>query len=470
MAGHEETGSKANGAPGSEPLTPFGTPSPLHREPPLIEGQLIEDKTIEDKTRATAGQGGSEKPEAAKPENAGAEEPLAEVKLAMEELLASGDEAADREKTESAATPPAAAAAPPAQEAAAHEEEPPRANPPPAAAPKRQGLSFAAVLIVAIIGAITGFASATVTRLFLDDSQPAAAALGQRLMDLNSKLAADEKKIDTLTTNGRDGLSALEKRLGTVEKSASEALGLAKTAQSGGQTAAGSEASSSEAAPNAPPPDLAPLQTRIDALEQQLAQVEAALNTPKTVLRAPQEPDSKQDPQQANAPAIAIIAGNLVQKIASGAPFATEIAALDKLGADKTKLAALQPAAAKGIVTTRALSEQFSALVPSLLAGEKPAAQEGFFEKLKDHAASLVRIRRLDDLSGDDLAARIARTQAALAHDDLDRALQEWASFPAAAKSASAQWAEAAKARAGTLATAKAIEAEAMTNLAKVKS
>jgi len=466
MAGHEETGSKANGEPGSEPLTPFGTPSPLHREPPVIEGHAIESKVIE--TPETEGPAGSEKPEAATPENAEEGEPLGEVKLAMEELLAGDNELADREQAESTETPPAEAesGATPLQEAAAGEQPAEAHIPPPAAAPRRQGLSFAAILIVGLVGAITGFGSAAITRLFLDGSQQTAATLDERLTELNTKLAADEKKIDSLSTSSQNGLSTLEKRLNAAEKSASAALGLATTAPATeAQTSGGSDASA-----NTPPPDVAPLRSRIDGLEQRLAQVEAALNAPKTILRAPQEPDSKQDPRQANAPAIAIIAGNLVQKIASGTPFATEIAALDKLGADKTKLAALQPAAAKGIVTTRELSEQFSALAPSLLAGEKPAVQEGFLEKLKDHAASLVHVRRLDDLSGDDLSARIARVQAALAHDDVDGALQEWASFPSAAKSASAPWAEAAKARASTLATAKAIEAEAMANLAKVKS
>ena len=196
------------------------------------------------------------------------------------------------------------------------------------------------------------------------------------------------------------------------------------------------------------------------------------MNAPKTAVRAPQEPEAKLDPQEANAPAIAIVAENLTQKITSGAPFATELAALEKLGVNKTKLAALQPSASKGIVTTKALADQFAALTPALLATEKPASppDENVFARIMHHAAGLVRIRKLDDLSGEDLQARAARVKDALAHDDLDRALQEWAAFPEAAKTASAVWAEAAKTRIAAVTAAKAIASDAMANLAKVKS
>jgi hypothetical protein len=442
MSGHEDTGSDAKPEPGPARVTPFGTPSPLHREKPIIEGEAIHAES------------GSEKLTAATPENpANAAEPLAEVKLAMEELLAGDQELADREAAESAKAAPSEAGVPP------QAVEPP--------SPPRHGLSFLAVILAALIGAATGFASAYLARLFLDDSQKTFAALDQRITAMNMKLDADQKKTDAASAGNRDALSSLEKRLGAAEKSASDALSRATAAQTAAQKAGPSDTGSNT---TAAPVDLAPLQSRIDALEQRLSGLEAAVNAPKTAVRAPQEPEAKLNPQDANAPAIAIVAENLSQKIASGAPFTTELAALDRLGADKTKLAALQPAAGKGIFTAKALLDQFNALTPGLLAGDKPAAQGNVFERLMSHAAGLVRIRKVGDLSGDDMHAHVARVQDALAHDDVDRALQEWATFPEAAKTASANWAEAAKARAGASAAAKAIAADAMANLAKVKS
>jgi hypothetical protein len=81
-----------------------------------------------------------------------------------------------------------------------------------------------------------------------------------------------------------------------------------------------------------------------------------------------------------------------------------------------------------------------------------------------------VRIHKIGDLSGEDLSAQVARVKDALAHEDVDRALQEWAAFPETAKMASANWAEAAKTRVVALTAAKAIATDAMDNLVKVKS
>ncbi len=448
MAGHEDQDSKANSEPEASPAqgaAPFGTPSPLHREKPIIEGQAIHVPDAE-----------SEKPEAGSPAASGADEsePLAEVKLAMEELLAGDEELADREAASAKGEPPEASVPPPA-----------------AAPPPHRGLSALSMLAVALIGAATGFASAYAVRLFLDDSQKTFTALDQRITAMNAKLDADQKKSDLSIAGSRDALSALEKRLAAAEKSAGDALGVATTAQkTAAQKAIAPAADANGSA--AATVDLAPLQASIDALDQRLSQIEATVNAPKTAERAPQEPEAKLDPQEANAPAIAIVAGNLTQKIASGAPFATELAALEKLGVDKTKLAALQPAAGKGIVTIKALADQFAALTPALLASEKPASppDENVFARILHHAAGLVRVRKLYDLKGEDMEARVARVKDALAHDDVDRALQEWASFPEAAKTTSAAWAEAAKAQIGAVTAAKAIASDAMANLAKVKS
>jgi hypothetical protein len=458
MAGHEDTGSDAKPEPGRESVTPFGTPTPLHREKPIIEGQAIHLPEPEAEKPAAAASEGSD---------ASPSEPLAEVKLAMEELLAGDEELADREKA-------AASAEAAATGAGTTPPETPETNvPPPVAAPPqpRQGLSFLAIVVVALIGAATGFASAYVARLFLDDTHKSLAGFDDRLAGLNSKLVADETKIDTASASSRDALSALDKRLAAAEKSAGDALSRATAAQTAAQKAASSNTGTNDPAVAIPASvDLTPLQSRIDALEQRLSELEAAVNAPKTDVRAPQEPEAKLNPQDANAPAIAILAENLIAKIANGAPFTTELAALEKLGTDKTKLAPLQSSAAKGVITAKALADQFDALAPSLLASEKPVAQGNAFERLMSHAASLVRIHKIGDLSGEDLSAQVARVKDALAHEDVDRALQEWAAFPETAKMASANWAEAAKTRVVALTAAKAIATDAMDNLVKVKS
>jgi hypothetical protein len=445
MAGQDETSSEAAPKHTFETASPFyNKPATLSlfREHSTIEGDAIREPVTPEPEVATAKTDAS--------------------------LEASG----------AAATEPPAAAGKPSGEPQKDASEP---APVAVTGPRPRGLSLVAMLLAAVIGAITGFASAYLTRHFLDDTQTTLASLDQRLTAVNGKLTADEKKIDAAGSGGRDALTALEKRLGSVEKSASDALGLAQAAQT--QAAQNQAAPSSNAEAQAgspapvvvapvPMPDLTPLQARVDALEQRLMKLETTVNTPKLAERATQEPEAKPEPALANAPAIAIIAENLVQKIGSGAAFETELTALEKLGVDKTKLAALQPSAAKGVATAHALSDELTAITPTLLGSEKAASpvQEGVFTRLMDHAKNLVHVRKVGDLSGDDLSARIARVQNALAHDDVERALQEWSGFPETAKTTSAHWADAAKARISTLTAAKTIVSDAMTNLAKAKS
>jgi len=436
MAEHEETGSKADSKRTFESASPFYARTSLHREPQTIEGQTVEEPVAP---------GFDTSGVYAHPEAAAARETASAVPR---------DEAVTADPPNEAPRPEAAARGP--------------AAPPPV----KRGASATAVLTAAIIGALTGFAGAYATYLLLDDTQTSLMAFDQRLSALNTQLAADETKIDAVSGTNHNALSALEKRLSLAETSAKTAMALATTAQTQTAAAGTTETSAASPAPEGPVPDLTPLQAHIDALDKRLTDLETAFSTAKTAERATEEPESKPDPQAVNAPAIAIIAENLVQKIASGAPFAPEIAALEKLGTDAAKLAVLQPSAATGVATNLSLAETFNRLAPTLAAGEKPASPPDgtIFARLIDHASGLVHISKISDLSGSDLPARIARVKDALAHNDTAAALKEWSDFPETAKAASAQWADAAKARIAAVAGAKAIAADAIANLTKVKS
>jgi len=462
MAGHEETDSKAETKRTYESASPFY--KPLHREPPVIEGRALEEPAL-------PGRDGR------------AQQPSPEPDAPLDpqpEVSETGDPASGETVHEELEKEQLAKEEPAKDEGygfAAQELHPPT---PVSSPPKQRGFSPVLVLIAAVIGALTGFAGAYAARLFLDNPQENTASLDERFSALSTKLALDEKKIDTLSNSGRDALGALEKRLGPVETAAKDALRLASAAQAAAAQAATAVKTGNAATPGSPvtvvtpppAPDLTPLQSRLDAFEERLGKLETIVNTPKTAERAPQEPESKSNPLEANAPAIAILAENLTQKIASGASYTAEIAALEKLGVDETKLAVLQPSAAKGVITNKALNDDFSRLVPVLAATGKPVSppQENIFARLIDHASGLVRVQKIGDLSGDDLPARIARVQAALARDDTEAALQEWAQFPDQAKAVSAAWAESAKTRLASVAAAKTIASEAMANLTKVKS
>ncbi len=178
----------------------------------------------------------------------------------------------------------------------------------------------------------------------------------------------------------------------------------------------------------------------------------------------------------AEADALAILAANLRRKVEAGDAFTDDLSALANHGADRAKLALLEPVAASGVATPAALAKQFAALAPAIVAAEPEPKAEGFFGRLAQDAAHLVRIRKIGDTKGNDLAAHVAQIAAALTAGKLEEALREWNDLPAAAKAAKAAetkslaFGAALQQRVDAVNAAKLIEADALAALAKVKS
>ncbi len=148
----------------------------------------------------------------------------------------------------------------------------------------------------------------------------------------------------------------------------------------------------------------------------------------------------------------------------------TDLAALANRGLDKMKLAPLQPSAASGVATPAALAKQFSDLSPAVLATAPQPNENGFLDHLVKGAERLVRMQKIGDTSGDDLASRVARIQAALDAGAVETAYQEWNALPDAAKAKSEALGTAAKARIDAIAAARSIDGEAMATLGKARS
>src|SRR5205823_5990634 len=106
--------------------------------------------------------------------------------------------------------------------------------------------------------------------------------------------------------------------------------------------------------------------------------------------------------------------------VVRGETFSAELAALKALGADATALAALEPYAASSVASAASLSRELAALVPALSkAAASPASGGSFLDRLLSHAGRLVRIRRVDDLAGDDPATVLARLDNRAAQSDV---------------------------------------------------
>jgi len=409
--------------------SPFGTPRPLHREPQTITGQIVASEVL--------GSSDAKAESTSDATSSGAQD------TSKHDTSEPPQEGVDRDMSRDEAELIAKA-------------------PPPSATPSFLGLSPVAIATVIGIGFVSGLLGSLLGRVLLDDSRETFSAIDQRLIAMDGKLASEQAGI---AAHG-DALGLLDKKLSGVAASANDAATTAKGALS---TAKQAQASAGTGAPAASA-DVSGLETKLDTLEQKIAQIDGVLSQPKSAARAPQEPEAKQEAQDSKAPALAIIAETLVQKVSHGAPFQDELSALENLGLDKQKTDDLKPFAAKGIVAKDALSKQLTALTPALYKADETAEEGPIYERWMHHAARLVRIQKVGDETGTDLPSRITRVQDALAHDDLERALKEYAAFPAPVKAASADWGKTLETSAKAVATAKAVSAETLSRLTRLKS
>ena len=204
----------------------------------------------------------------------------------------------------------------------------------------------------------------------------------------------------------------------------------------------------------------------LGALGDRLAKMEGALAAPKSETRvAAAEVAPKRD-----GAAEAILAISLNERLNAGAPFAQEMAALARLGADGGRLSALKPFADAGAPTLAALGAAFAKIAPGVIAAATPPSGGGVIDRLLDHMRKLVRVRKVGAVAGGDADALVSRVSAALARGDLSAALDAYEGLPDAARQASRDWAQAAEARQAAGAAAEGLRADAVGRLAAAKN
>ena len=210
-----------------------------------------------------------------------------------------------------------------------------------------------------------------------------------------------------------------------------------------------------EAGPaNGEGPDLSALAARVD-------KIEAALAAPKSETRVASEKPAAAD----NAAAIAIIAGVMEDRLAAGAPFGPELAALKRLGVDPAELAALQ-AVVHGAPTGGALAASFDAIAPEVLAATSQGEGGGVVDRFLAHMRNLVRVRNLNETAGDDPQAIVSQIEAACRRGDIAGALAAFGKLPEAAREAAGDWPTEARARQAADAALQSIREAAIGRLA----
>ncbi|WMT86904.1 hypothetical protein NO932_18740 [Pelagibacterium sp. 26DY04] len=191
---------------------------------------------------------------------------------------------------------------------------------------------------------------------------------------------------------------------------------------------------------------VAALTERLDAIEPQVAEAAPALELAMTRLddldaRIADQSDfeavaSERD-RIARLPAAL---GALETAIASGAPFATQLAKVETLLPALEIPAPTHDAAATGVTPPATLLADFRAAIPAMLAATPRDPQANWAQTLLDQAASTLALRPTD---GDSPQGLVGRTEAALAAGDLAGAQTAFAALPQPMQQAAPGFAEA---------------------------
>jgi hypothetical protein len=237
-------------------------------------------------------------------------------------------------------------------------------------------------------------------------------------------------------------LTALNRRSDDIAATASQAR---ERADAAAKAVAELRASLQDVAKNSSagisPAELDALQKRIAALEQS---AKAARD------------DIAKASSAVIAARLALSAAALRDAVASGVPFAAELAQAKSLGADDKVLVPLAPFAAAGVPAAPVLAQELRALLPAMLKiSGAQAPESGFLERLQANAGKLVRVRPVDAPPGDDASAVLARLEIDAVKADIAAALADLGKLADATRAPAQAWIARAQARQAALAAAR---------------
>jgi hypothetical protein len=330
--------------------------------------------------------------------------------------------------------------------------------------------------VAAVIGGLAGAVVAAGVLWFGSQTgdarlQDRVAALEAPVADLTRRVAALEPAAESAKATA-DAVKTLQGDVQAARADAAKATALAnKAAASAADQKSNGAASAADLAAiderlkklqSAPSPQAA-ISPDLSSIETRLAKIESALAAPKNETRA--APDAAV-PTRADWTGLAVAAQAVSTRLVAGAPYPTEEAALERLGADPAKIAALKPFAEKGAPTAAALAAGFAKVAPDALKAAAPKESGGFMDRLMSNMSKVVKITRVGEVPGDDPPALVSQIAAALDRGDVGGAMALWARLPEPARKASEDWAAAAQARLAADAAAQGVSNDAMAKLA----
>ena len=250
-----------------------------------------------------------------------------------------------------------------------------------------------------------------------------------------------------------DSLAALTRRVDETAAASQSAGKAADTALIAAQAAKGAtDAASKDQVHHE---DMDTLANRILALESAVKGLAAAT--------APLASSGAND----RSARLTIAAEALRAAVERGAPYQTELNAVQALGVDRQATAALETFAASGVPSAAALARELEALIPALAEASEPRSGDTtFIERLKSNAQKLVRVTPLN-APGREPQAVVDRIRLDAAHAEIAAALADLNALPEAAKPLAAAFSKKAADREAAVAASKQIAARALAALAQ---
>ena len=251
-----------------------------------------------------------------------------------------------------------------------------------------------------------------------------------------------------------DSLAALTRRVDETAAASQSAGKAADTALIAAQAAKGAtDAASKDQVHHE---DIDTLANRILALESAVKGLAAAT--------APLASSGAND----RSARLTIAAEALRAAVERGAPYQTELNAVQALGVDRQATAALETFAASGVPSAAALARELEALIPALAEASEPRSGDTtFIERLKSNAQKLVRVTPLNAPPGNEPQAVVDRIRLDAAHAEIAAALADLNALPEAAKPLAAAFSKKAADHEAAVAASKQIAASALAALAQ---
>lgn len=315
---------------------------------------------------------------------------------------------------------------------------------PAAPPPAQSGLS---TLAAGLIGGVSALVIAGLLQFAGLLGAPGGGAPATDLSGVESEISNLKSEIATLKSSaGGDGGAAVAGLTSSLDQMKADLAALQSAVQSGagGDGAAvgaldakvkeleGAIANLSQSAGGAAQEEVTALTTKLAALEQSLAVLTSKVDT------------------QAAQPkiALAISAAALKSALDRGSAFAAELETFAAISPNAPEIEPLRAYADQGVMTRADIAKTFPDAANAMVAATAPVDQNvGFFQRLLSSAESVVKVRPVGEVPGEDPPARVARMEVAVNAGDYDKALDEYAALPEAAQAAGVGLVDKIKAR-----------------------